>query len=71
MQTPEEQFVVDDRLVPYIGTDPTYDSEQGGMIHRARKFSGVDFLMPISQLGKSLKEYSAQIQEAVNSHEDY
>ncbi len=71
MQTSEKQVVIDDRLAPYIGSDPVYDSEHGGMIHRARKFSGVDFLMPTSQLSESLEEYSAQIQETVNLHEDH
>ena len=71
MQTSEEQIVIDNRLAPYIGSDPVYDSEHGGMLHRARMFSSIDFLIPTDQLSKSLEEYSARIQEAVNLHEDF
>lgn len=71
MSTSEKQFKVDDRLAPFIGNDPIHESEHGGMIHHAENFSGAGFLMPLSQLRDSLETYSAQIQEAVNSHVDH
>lgn len=62
---------MDARLAPFIGNDPTDESEHGGMIPHAKTFSSAGFLMPLSQLRDSLELYSAQIQEAVNSHANH
>lgn len=71
MPTSEKKSKIDARLAPFIGNDPIHESEHGGMIHHAKTFSGDSFLMPLSQLRDSLEKYSAQIQEAVNSHVDH
>lgn len=71
MSTSEKQSKIDARLAPFIGNDPIHKSEHGGMIPHAKTFHSDGFLMPLSQLRDSLEAYSAQIQEAVNSHGDH
>lgn len=58
------------RLAHFSGNNPLSASEHGGMIAHPQHFSGSDFLVQPSQLRKNMAAFSAQIQQAVSTHED-
>lgn len=70
MQTTLKRGTTNNRLTPFVGNNPVYNSEQGGMINYSNTFSGTDFLMPISQLHECMSVFSSQIQEAVTTNEN-